>query len=62
MIKTIYKVYCGKNGKYYTYLDYKKAEKLYFTLMLQNYHTALDEITDGKTKRLLEHKWRRKNE
>ena len=55
MDKVIYKVYCGKNGKYYTYLSLVKAERLYTTLMLQNYHTTIDEIKNGKTTRIKEH-------
>lgn len=55
MNKTIYKVYCGKNGKCYTYLSLTKAERLYTSLMLQNYHTAIDKIESGVTTRIKEH-------
>lgn len=54
MTKTIYKVYCGKNGKYYTYLSLVKAENLFTKLMLQNYHTAIDKIEDKKIERIKE--------
>ena len=55
MTKTIYKVYCGSNGKFYTYLSLVKAESLFTRLMLQNYKTSIDEIKNGQTKRLKEY-------
>ena len=55
MSKIIYKVYCGKNGKFYTYLSLVQAERLYTSLMLQNYQTAIDKIESGKTTRIKEH-------
>jgi len=55
MTKTIYKVYCGSNGKYYTYLSLVKAESLFTRLMLQNYKTSIDEIKNGQTIRLKEY-------
>ena len=55
MSKIIYKVYCGKNGKFYKYLSLVQAERLYTSLMLQNYHTAIDKIESGKTTRIKEH-------
>ena len=51
-MKILYKVYCGKNGKWYTYKSKEKAEILFKNLSLQNYHTILEVVENGKVKRL----------
>lgn len=48
MSKTIYKVYCGKNGKVYTYKEKSKAENLFYKLINQNYKTTLIKIEKRK--------------
>lgn len=55
MSKTIYKVYCGKNGKFYTYKDKIKAEDLFYKLSNQNYKTKIIKIENGKEEILSEY-------
>ena len=55
MSNVIYKVYCGSNGKWYTYKSFSQAENLYSKLVMQNYHTQLIEIQDKQSKILKEH-------
>lgn len=46
--KVLYKVYCGKNGKTYTYLSQAKAERLFNSLAEQNYRTNITKIENKK--------------
>lgn len=46
--KVLYKVYCGKNGKTYTYLSQTKAEQLFNSLVEQNYRSNIIKIENKK--------------
>lgn len=52
--KVIFKVYCGKNGKTYTYLSQAKAEHLFNSLVEQNYRTNIVKIDNGKQTKIKE--------
>ena len=56
MKKILYKVYCGKNGKFYTYIEKSKAENLFYKLSNQNYRTELIKIENGKATVIAEYK------
>lgn len=43
-----YKVYCGSNGKFYTYKSEERAKKLFYALSLQNKHTYILKIENDK--------------
>lgn len=43
----LYKVYCGKNGMFYTYKEKSKAENLFNIMSTQNYHTYIIKIENG---------------
>lgn len=47
MEKVIYKVYCGSNGKWYTFLNYQKAKDLFNSQYYSNKHTKLIEIRNN---------------
>lgn len=55
MNKTLYKVYCGNNGKWYTYRTLLQAENLFYKLSNQNYKTKLIKIENGKEEILFEY-------
>ena len=55
MNKVIYKVYCGKNGKFYTYKDKIKAENLFYRLSNQNYHSYIIKIENGCQEKIAEY-------
>lgn len=48
----IYKVYCGQNGKFYTYKEKAKAESLFTKLSLKNWHTYIIKI-ENKTEEVI---------
>lgn len=41
MTDTLYKVYCGTNGRWYTFKDPVKAKDMQLRLMERNYHTEM---------------------
>lgn len=53
METAIFKVYCGRNGKYYTFLNESKARDLYNKMLLSNYRTKLIKI-ENKREEILE--------
>lgn len=52
----LYKVYCGKKGKFYTYKDKIKAENLFNIMFNQNYHTYIIKIENGCQEMIAEYK------
>lgn len=46
--KTLYKIYCGTNGKWYTFHDKTKAENLMNKLKACNFHTEMIVIEPQK--------------
>lgn len=56
MKKVIYKVYCGKNGKFYSYNSEQKALNLYDSLIEQNYRTYIIKITNGQEEIILDYR------
>jgi hypothetical protein len=46
--KTLYKVYCGTNGKWYTFYDKSKAKNLIDKLKACNFYTELITIEPPK--------------
>lgn len=50
----IFKVYCGKNGKWYSYKVLARAQALFDSLVFQNYHTILEVVENGNVERLKE--------
>lgn len=48
MNNTYYRVYCGKNGKFYTYALLDKAMNIYLAMKEQNYRTYIIKIYNGK--------------
>lgn len=43
-IETRWVVYCGVNGKYYTFKNKEKAQKLQSQMFYRNFYTELREI------------------
>lgn len=55
MSQILYKVYCGKNGKFYTYKEKAKAESLFYKLCNQNYRTQIIQIENKNEKIIAEY-------